>query len=228
MKNDIIVKFLKGGTVRGYTLDVGAKDTFHITTSSGDAREIRLDELKAVFLIKDPSAPKAAARPAAAGVKIRIKFLDGEELTGITYDYNSTKDGFFVFPLDPASDNERILVNRHAAASIVSLGSPCLISAKPGAAAGDPARSKLERKLAERLCDCARQFSGSEREVDEGVCASYCASLRSMISTDMIDYLRHYGRDAWRDFVAAKVNKIRGEMGENAFHSMQKITARLM
>jgi hypothetical protein len=44
------------------------------------------------------------------GRRIAVTFQDGEELSGTTEAYNPQKLGFFMFPLDPNSNNLRIFV----------------------------------------------------------------------------------------------------------------------
>jgi hypothetical protein len=124
MKNMVIAKYLDGKMVRGSTLDVGNKDTFHLTTVEGETREIRISDLKAVFFVKSlTGAAKFAggARPLIVGKKVRVKFFDNEEIEGTSIDYAQRKDHFFIFPLDEKSNNERILINRKAARFVTTV-----------------------------------------------------------------------------------------------------------
>lgn len=48
--------------------------------------------------------------PYLRGMKIKVKFADGELIRGTTTGYNKKRKGFFLFPVDPQSNNERIYV----------------------------------------------------------------------------------------------------------------------
>ncbi len=48
------------------------------------------------------------------GRKVRVLFTDGELLVGTTQGYDARRPGFFVFPADTESNNERIFVVRGA------------------------------------------------------------------------------------------------------------------
>lgn len=120
--NRIVVRFLDGHVRKGFTNDfLPAKDRFHLV-SEGDPpgtkpQEIRIAELKALFFVKtfegDPQhqeAADAAAAKAGQGRRIRVVFKDGETLVGTTQGYDRSRPGFFVVPVDAASNNERCFV----------------------------------------------------------------------------------------------------------------------
>lgn len=44
------------------------------------------------------------------GLRIQLRFTDGEIIRGTTLDYNDAKKGFFVSPVDPMSNNLTIYV----------------------------------------------------------------------------------------------------------------------
>ena len=44
------------------------------------------------------------------GLKMKITFRDGEVITGASAGYSKGRQGFFVTPIDPESNNERIWV----------------------------------------------------------------------------------------------------------------------
>jgi hypothetical protein len=52
------------------------------------------------------------------GKKVVIEFKDGEKLFGYTLSYTSLGFGFFVFPGDPDSNNEKVFVLHAATASV--------------------------------------------------------------------------------------------------------------
>ena len=45
-----------------------------------------------------------------SGKPLRVRFKDGETVLGTTMDYNPNAIGFFLFPANPDSNNERIYV----------------------------------------------------------------------------------------------------------------------
>jgi hypothetical protein len=44
------------------------------------------------------------------GLKVRVEFPDGEVIRGTSFGYSRARKGFFVIPVDPGSNNERIYV----------------------------------------------------------------------------------------------------------------------
>ena len=44
------------------------------------------------------------------GRAIAVTFLDGELIVGSSLTYDAARDGFFLFPADASSNNERIFV----------------------------------------------------------------------------------------------------------------------
>ncbi len=55
------------------------------------------------------------------GRKIAVTFKDGERLVGTTFTYDAARDGFFLFPADANSNNERIYVVMHSVSSVEKL-----------------------------------------------------------------------------------------------------------
>jgi len=121
MQNKIVVRYQDGRILKGFTTDfIAGKENFHITaTASASAKpfEVQVSKLKAVFFVKDlvgnanhkekltfdPSKP-------APGLKIYVRFKDGERIVGVTQGYKPDRPGFFLVPADPLSNNERIYV----------------------------------------------------------------------------------------------------------------------
>jgi hypothetical protein len=52
------------------------------------------------------------------GKRIQVKFKDGEVLIGYTSGYSPDRTGFFVFPSDPDSNNEKVFVMTAATANV--------------------------------------------------------------------------------------------------------------
>ncbi len=124
MKHQIIARFADGELLKGVTEDLfPGKEFFHLEPADGARRMISFDELKAVFFVKSFEGDhrhqerKEGERP-GYGKKIRVEFKDGEEIVGFTSGYSPGRPAFFVFPLDPASNNDRILVVTKSAAQV--------------------------------------------------------------------------------------------------------------
>jgi hypothetical protein len=119
--NKVVARFADGRIVKGETSDFSpAKEIFHVigTTASGaKPTEIRTDELKALFFVKDFAGdPQHAERNqfddsrAVAGRRLRVTFKDGEVLVGATSVYQPGRPGFFMVPADPGSNIERCYI----------------------------------------------------------------------------------------------------------------------
>ena len=120
--NKVVARYAGGGMVKGVTADfLPGRDTFHVSVAAGgpgsETVEIRMQDLKAVFFVRDYSGDPQhvrkkefdAGRP-AAGRKIRVVFRDGEVFVGTTQGYQPGRQGFFVVPADPGMNTERCYV----------------------------------------------------------------------------------------------------------------------
>lgn len=125
--NLIVARYLDGRVVKGTSLNVDpARPTCHVRTDDGPI-EVVLSELKALFFVRtlagDARHEEGRDRtPGDArmvgGSPITVRFADGEEVVGATNRYPPNRPFFYVVPVDPRSNNVRILVNRAAAVSI--------------------------------------------------------------------------------------------------------------
>ena len=116
--SQVVVRYRDGRLVKGTTSNfLPARDRFHVQTPEGEVVAVAQDELKALFFVRDfagdptrkESSQFSATRP-ALGRKIRVVFADGEEIVGTTQGYQPNRPGFFVFPADAGSNNERCFV----------------------------------------------------------------------------------------------------------------------
>jgi hypothetical protein len=91
---------------------------------------VTLSELKALFFVKDLEGDRTYRdqqvigsndRRATGAKRLKITFRDGEQLVALAPTYEGTRQLFYVLPADPNSNNIRILVNRKAVDSVVSL-----------------------------------------------------------------------------------------------------------
>jgi uncharacterized protein DUF6982 len=138
----VVVRFSDGKLLKGTSQDFNpARASFHLIPSDGApavAVDCRL--LKAVFFVRSLEGnPRhgeildflAAPAGTAHGKKIAVRFKDGEFLCGYTLSYRPDRPGFFVFPVDPDSNNIRIFVMTAATAE-VRVGAPAEAFAKNG------------------------------------------------------------------------------------------------
>ena len=135
--NLVVARFKNGRTLKGTSLNVDPdKATFHVRTESGGV-EVKLNDLKALFFVKDPAGNKAhreamaptAGDPRLVGAKkVAVRFSDGERVVGMTNRFPPLKKFFFMIPIDPKSNNIRILVNRDATLKIEEVIGPAASS----------------------------------------------------------------------------------------------------
>lgn len=120
VQNTVVLRYQDGRILKGFTADFSPnKAIFHFThtAAASKATEVRLDELKAIFFVKDPTGNPHydetkdfdPSKP-VIGRKIKVTFKDGEILLGTTHGYQYNRPGFFLVPADPLSNNERCFV----------------------------------------------------------------------------------------------------------------------
>lgn len=126
----IIARYTNGKIIKGYTHDFFPnKPLFHvyksIFESESEGVTVHFKELKAVFFVKDfggnPSydeRKELAKDQKLLGRKIEITFQDSEMLVGTTTGYDPHREGFFLFPVDPQSNNLRVFVLSRAVKSV--------------------------------------------------------------------------------------------------------------
>jgi hypothetical protein len=125
-----VVKFNDGRIVKGFTTDFSPnKDVFHIhnvksetiadEADEGEQVEVSLDNIKAVFFVKDFLGNKEYKKVRTfdgyesgppSQRKIVVIFKDGENFYGTTHSYSPDRKGFFVFPIDEKDNNDRVFV----------------------------------------------------------------------------------------------------------------------
>lgn len=117
MKNQVVAHYSDGRILKGWAVDFFPnKTSFHLEREgSGDNLEVQVGELKGVFFVKtfegNPGAKtQTDGERAGMGKKIQVDFSDGESLIGYTSGYTPARPGFFVFPIDPEDNNEKIYV----------------------------------------------------------------------------------------------------------------------
>jgi hypothetical protein len=117
MQNTVVVRFADGTLQKGITNDFFPnKEAFHLSEKgTGEVREISFRGLKAVFFVKSFEGnleyrERTDGERPGFGKKIEVLFRDGETLIGFTQGFAPNRTGFFVFPTDPESNNDRVFV----------------------------------------------------------------------------------------------------------------------
>ena len=117
----VVIRYVSGKVIKGFTQDFFPnKDRFHLhhaAKSSGEAVEVQIKDLKAIFFVQDfegnaqySERKSYGEGERAQGRKVEVTFADGEVLVGSTMGYDPNRPGFFIFPADPKSNNMRVFV----------------------------------------------------------------------------------------------------------------------
>ena len=130
IENKVVVRFRDGRMVKGYTYDFNPnRETFHVTDVQNEKEviEISTSLLKAVFFVKTFEGNKDHRNPDdfsmeslenIPGLKVKVTFSDGEVMYGSTHGYAPQRRGFFIFPADKESNNERVFVIKESTAAV--------------------------------------------------------------------------------------------------------------
>ena len=115
----VVARYINGRRIKGVTQDFFPnKDRFHVYPAakpSGEAVEVLLKELKAIFFVRDfvgnylhNERKEYIQGEKPSGRKVEVVFRDGEVLVGTTLGYDPSRPGFFLFPADPKCNNIRV------------------------------------------------------------------------------------------------------------------------
>ncbi len=124
MLNKVVVRFLDGSVQKGTLQNFNPRDpVFHLVGADGKStQKVSADRLKAVFFVKDlqgnfeyNESKEFPPNPSPGlGKRTRVLFTDGETLAGFCNAYQPNQQGFFLFPVDRASNNDRVYLLNHA------------------------------------------------------------------------------------------------------------------
>jgi hypothetical protein len=117
----VVARFANGSLLKGFTFDFFAnKDRFHVTLADkphDKPAEVIVNHLKAVFVVRDFNGnPRYVERKEYSkddspyGVPLEITFKDSEVMVGSSMGFDRKRNGFFITPVDPASNNLRVFV----------------------------------------------------------------------------------------------------------------------
>ena len=122
-RSKIVARYLDGRQIKGVTQDFAPhKPEFHVFEGGDESMKavpVAIADLKAVFFVRTFEGDRSHReyklfdRAKVRARKVLVVFHDGEKLVGLTLGYNADKQGFFVTPADPDSNNTRVyVVNR--------------------------------------------------------------------------------------------------------------------
>ena len=123
-RNRVVVHFKDGRVLKGYTHNfTPLTETLHLTSEQDKDTEniskISTADLKAIFFVKSFEGNKdyvekkrfdEVDNPDLRGMKVKAEFSDGEIIRGTSLGYSRERKGFFIVPVDPQCNNERIYV----------------------------------------------------------------------------------------------------------------------
>lgn len=127
--NRVVVRYLDGRVLKGTTQDFFPnRPQFHVRRAGDSATvEVQVRELKAVFFVRDFEGNSVrkdlqgfidGPGETTHGKKIAVRFKDRELLCGYSLSYSPDRAGFFVFPADKGSNNDRVYVVTRATTEV--------------------------------------------------------------------------------------------------------------
>ncbi len=112
----IVARFRDGSLLKGTSVDFSPRaESFHIRSLSGPVTEVEVEQLKAVFFVKNFEGDvqhKDEYKDVRIwyGKRIQVHFKDGEIIIGHTLHYDIDHRGFFLAPSDLRSNNDEVFV----------------------------------------------------------------------------------------------------------------------
>jgi hypothetical protein len=124
MRNRLVVHYNDGTLLKGYSSDFEpGVETFQLVSEmekdKGQTYEVKCADLKAIFYVKTYEGKKEYIEKkkfdnidsyGLLGIKIKVEFPDGEVIRGMSFDYGENFKGFFIMPVDPKGNNQKIYV----------------------------------------------------------------------------------------------------------------------
>ncbi len=114
--NQIVIKCKDGNLKKGNTNDfMPNKATFHLNNTESKIEEIRVEDAKAIFFVKNLDGNKDYKYEygdiiPGGGKKVNVNFNDGENIVGFVLGYSPDRKGFFMTPADLSGNNQRVYV----------------------------------------------------------------------------------------------------------------------
>jgi hypothetical protein len=135
----VILRFADGKMLKGIIKDLKlSEDALFIEDESSAQLKVRLKELKAIFFVRrfegnpEHQEKKSFTGSRPGSKRVFVKFKDGESMMGFVegelpwrtgFFLESMKDkGFYIVPVDEASNNIKILVVTSAVRDVATIG----------------------------------------------------------------------------------------------------------
>ena len=122
--HQVVVKFLDGSLLKGFGSIISpGENVIELQDLQNNIHFVDLSRIKAVFYVKsfegiphDKPREKRETRSFASGEKVRLKFMDGEEIIGLVTNTQTLRNasGFYITPTEELCNNYRVYVNRVA------------------------------------------------------------------------------------------------------------------
>ena len=129
----VVVRYANGTIARGFVQNFSPnRDFFYLSPAdkpTGQPLQVSLRRLKAVFVVRDfRGNPQFQERnfymegENPSGLKLEVTFADGEVMVGSTVlNYDPKRQGNFIIPADPNSNNIRVFVVSSAVKTVRQL-----------------------------------------------------------------------------------------------------------
>ncbi len=130
-QHKVVVHFRDGKILKGHTCDfMPTKDIFHVSKMEDHKEIIEVSTclLKAVFFVKTFQGDKNHPTHEIFSMEnftfddispnVSVHFLDGEVMYGMTNGYDPDRKGFFLFPADKKTNNERVFVIKESTTAV--------------------------------------------------------------------------------------------------------------
>ena len=115
----VVAHYTNGKVIKGFVGNFSPnKDRFHLLSTTdpmSGTTEVLIKDLKAIFFVRDFCGdPTYEERKVflegenGHGRRLEAISIDDESFVGSTLGYDPKRSGFFVFPVDPDSNNIRI------------------------------------------------------------------------------------------------------------------------
>ena len=123
-----------GEEIKGDLLSLNINHpTFYVTSDRDDGKTItitvRMDSVKAIYFLKKAEVSTSIVHTETIeqsvfagthGFRLDVEFMDGEIIHGSTHKYSPNDIGFYMIPLNPAEQYERIYINTLAVKKVDS------------------------------------------------------------------------------------------------------------
>jgi len=132
----VVARYADGRIFKGHSHNFSpSRPEFHIYPLGGDTTsegiKVLVRELKALFFVRDFVGNPSYQEPVEVhgnkqlhGRMVEVEFKDEEVLLGTTTGFDLKLPGFFLFPVDPQSNNVKVFVVSAAVRTVSVVAKP--------------------------------------------------------------------------------------------------------